>query len=175
MNSEPIIAMLKKLVDEGNQLLDLGYEIQADLSSSAFHPVLDWLLKCNSFLANRYGKSSHIYKEFTHAYTLQMSINVLVSLAVSEIRNNEQRTIYDLPDSSECDKQINHLLENVLPPEQRVDASQLNQQIHEELACSDPNWEKITSLLSKCYFFGIPFGSEVALLVYSHYKAQKHL
>ena len=81
---ELIVTQLKNLLDEGEKLLDSGLEIPLGPATAPSFKVIDWLLRCNSYLANTYGRDSTILNEFKEAYTLRMSINYLVSLAAEE-------------------------------------------------------------------------------------------
>lgn len=81
MTNADLLKKLKKLADEGEILLQAGYEIPSDPLSTPSLQVFDWLLRCNSFITNIYGKNSDVINEFSQAYTLRMSVNMLVSLA----------------------------------------------------------------------------------------------
>lgn len=82
--SENRISTLKKLVDEGEKLIDAGLEIPFGTEVAIPLPIVDWLLKCNAFLTIQYGRNSEVLLSFKEAYTLRMSVNRLVALAAEE-------------------------------------------------------------------------------------------
>lgn len=187
MDQNPLVFKLKKLADEGEALLRSGYEIPVNSSANVSPPVFDWLLKCNSFLAGNYGKKSDIYEEFSQAYTIRMSVNVLVSLAADEIhkqtsnqkRPAEQPAPQKAPEDPEGTKlwkkqeeQVVFLLQDILPPGKKAEASYLWERLVTELAELQPNWEKVSGLLKCAFDYGIPFGSELTALAYSRYKTK---
>jgi hypothetical protein len=94
MNNDNLVIKLKKLADEGEFLLQSGYEISANAPSEVASPVFNWLLKSNNFISQIYGKNSFRDEGIQRAYTIRMSVNLLVSLAANEIlKSNSERTL----------------------------------------------------------------------------------
>jgi len=179
MNNDNLVIKLKKLADEGEFLLQSGYEISANAPSEVASPVFNWLLKSNNFISQIYGKNSSEMKEFKEAYTIRMSVNLLVSLAANEIlKSNSERTLNQAQIaelSQEQAKRIFFILENSVKSELRTNAMKLFESVLNEVASSHPHWDLVSSLLKSGFDYGIPFGSELAQFAYIHYNSKKSI
>jgi hypothetical protein len=186
--SNDLVSKLKKLADEGDLLIQSGYEIPASTFSEVSSPVLNWLLKSNSLLSNAYGKNSPILKEFKEAYTIRMSVNLLVTLAAAEMQNNVANELPSKQQESAAEKQANPHVLNILKEQEnlvtlslqqqvssahRTDASILYGNLLREISVANPNWQSIVDLVKSGFDYGIPFGTELAILVNKHYYQKK--
>lgn len=193
MNDNNLVIKLKKLADEGEFLLQSGYEISANAPPEVASPVFNWLLKSNNLISQIYGKNSSEMKEFKEAYTIRMSVNLLVSLAANEIlKNNSEQQDNGIPEHSvpeqpsgafnqvqiagltqEHSKRIFFILENSVKPELRTNALKLFESVCTEVTSSHPRWDMVSYRLKSGFDYGIPFGSELAQLACIHYNSKK--
>lgn len=171
MNNDNLVSKLKELADEGETLLTTGFEISANPKSDISQPVFDWLLRCNHLLTSAYGKNSATFEKFSQAYTIRMSVNVLVSLAAGEMSNHLEKPEIS-KSAREQAKELVPLLQNILPLNKRAAASSLYEHLLQELTEANPDWEEAATLIKAGFDYGIPFGTELALLASAHYKAR---
>lgn len=180
---------LKRLAEEGEYLISSNYEIPSNPSAEIPQPVFDWLLRCNNLLSSLYGKQSEVIKEFSKAYTLKMSVDMLRSLAAGEKTVFGSNTLFrhktfpqadskrerakDNSIHTEIENQLLLFVEYSVPEEKKPEVTGLIRDLLKEVSGVQPNWNKVISYLKKGFDYGLAVGAELTRMAYSYYQARK--
>lgn len=167
------------LAKEGQKLILENYEIPANPSAQLSQPVFDWLVRCNSLVSSLYSNQSEIIKEFSKAFTLKMSVDMLFKLANKEAEK-ESRAAYNKESSTDrnsCDLEIETKIERSINSSvvenRKIEAQQLFALVRKEVTSLNPDWHKIRDYLKNSFDLGMTYAFELTEFAYSCYKENK--